>query len=390
MKRAILLQLFVALMFVSCTNEPATPAGTLNNGWTFTFGDIQGAEKPNFNDSDWQKIGLPHSFGMPYFMARDFYVGYGWYRKHINLDANDLKNNIFLEFDGVFQDAEVYVNGKLTGSHVGGYTGFSVDISENAKRGDNVIAIRVNNLWKADVAPRAGEHQFNGGIYRTVRLMKKNPTHIAWYGLQLTTPGLKESDGKQAAVNADVTIENQANADKTATLKLIVKDSKGAIVAQSDKELKMKAGERLTANIATAEIANPMLWSVDTPTLYTAECQIVDDGEVIDSQSSVLGFRWIEWTADKGFFLNGQHLYLQGANVHQDHAGWGDAITEEAVRRDVRMIKEAGFNMIRGSHYPHSPAFADECSRQGILFWSEAPFWGTGGNQQDGYWYASA
>lgn len=390
MKRAILLQLFVALMFASCTDKPATPAGTLNNGWTFTFGDIQGAEKPNFNDSDWQKIGLPHSFGMPYFMARDFYVGYGWYRKHINLDANDLKNNIFLEFDGIFQDAEVYVNGKLTGSHVGGYTGFSVDISKNAKRGDNVIAVRVNNLWKADVAPRAGEHQFNGGIYRTVRLMKKNPTHIAWCGLQLTTPGLKETEGKSAAVSTDITIENQADADKTATLKLIVKDGKGAIVAQSDKELKMKAGERLTANIATAEIANPMLWSVDEPTLYTAECQIVDSGKVIDSQSSVFGFRWLDWTADHGFFLNGKYLYLRGANVHQDHAGWCDAITEEAVRRDVRMIKEAGFNMIRGSHYPHSPAFADECSRQGILFWSEMAFWGTGGNQQDGYWYASA
>ena len=390
MKRVILLQLFVALIFASCTDKPATPAGTLNNGWTFTLGDIQGAEKLNFNDSDWQRIGLPHSFGMPYFMGRDFYVGYGWYRKHICLDANDLKNKIFLEFDGVFQEAEVFVNGKLSGSHVGGYTGFSIDITENAKRGDNVIAVRVNNLWKADVAPRAGEHNFNGGIYRTVRLAKKNPTHIAWCGLQLTTPGLKESDGKQAAVNADVTIENQANADKTATLRLIVKDSKGEVVAQSDKELKMKAGERLTANIETAEIANPMLWSVDAPTLYEAECQIIEGDELIDSQSSVLGFRWIEWTADKGFFLNGQHLYLQGANVHQDHAGWGDAVTEEAVRRDVRMIKEAGFNMIRGSHYPHSPAFADECSRQGILFWSEAPFWGTGGNQQDGYWYASA
>ena len=167
-------------------------------------------------------------------------------------------------------------------------------------------------------------------------------------------------------------------------------ESKGAIVAQSDKELKMKAGERLTANIATAEIANPMLWPVDSPMLYTAECQIVDGDKMIDSQSSVFGFRWLDWTADHGFFLNGKHLYLRGANVHQDHAGWCDAITEEAVRRDVRMIKEAGFNMIRGSHYPHSPAFADECSRQGILFWSEMAFWGTGGNQQDGYWYASA
>ena len=117
-------------------------------------------------------------------------------------------------------------------------------------------------------------------------------------------------------------------------MKLIIKDGKGAIVAQSDKELKMKAGERLTANIATAEIANPTLWSVDLPTLYTAECQIVDNDKVIDSQSSVFGFRWLDWTADHGFFLNGKHLYLRGANVHQDHAGWCDAITEEALPVD--------------------------------------------------------
>lgn len=375
---------------VSCTKTTDYSTEVINANWTFALGDFDGAQNADFDDSQWQKIGLPHSFAIPYFMSRDFYTGYGWYRKKINLSANDLKNRLFIEFDGVFQEAEIFVNGKPSGSHTGGYTGFSIDITENAVAGENIVAVRVNNIWNPKVAPRAGEHNFNGGIYRTVRLAKKNPTHIAWCGLQITTPGLKETEGKSAAVNTDVTIENQANADKTATLKLIVKDGKGAIVAQSDKELKIKAGERLTANIATAEIATPMLWSVDSPMLYTAECQIVDGDKVIDSQSSVFGFRWLNWTADHGFFLNGKHLYLRGANVHQDHAGWCDAITEEAVRRDVRMIKEAGFNMIRGSHYPHSPAFADECSRQGILFWSEMAFWGTGGNQQDGYWYASA
>lgn len=389
MKRTILLMI-VALAFASCTKTTDYGTEVINANWTFALGDFDGAQNADFDDSQWQKIGLPHSFAIPYFMSRDFYVGYGWYRKKINLSANDLKNRLFIEFDGVFQEAEIFVNGKPSGSHTGGYTGFSIDITENAVAGENLVAVRVNNIWNPKVAPRAGEHNFNGGIYRTVRLAKKNPTHIAWCGLQITTPGLKETEGKSAAVSTDVTIENQANASKTATLKLIVKDGKGAIVAQSDKELKMKAGERLTANIATAEIANPMLWSVDSPTLYTAECQIVDNDKVIDSQSSVFGFRWLDWTADHGFFLNGKHLYLRGANVHQDHAGWCDAITEEAVRRDVRMIKEAGFNMIRGSHYPHSPAFADECSRQGILFWSEMAFWGTGGNQQDGYWYASA
>lgn len=385
---AVLIAVFA--MAVSCTKTNNYSTEIINADWTFALGDFENAQNANFDDSQWQKIGLPHSFAIPYFMSRDFYTGYGWYRKRINLTGNDLKNRILLEFDGVFQEAEIFVNGKPSGSHTGGYTGFSIDITENAVAGENIVAVRVNNIWNPKVAPRAGEHNFNGGIYRTVRLAKKNPTHIAWCGLQITTPGLKETEGKSAAVNTDVTIENQANADKTATLKLIVKDGKGAIVAQSDKELKIKAGERLTANIATAEIATPMLWSVDSPMLYTAECQIVDGDKVIDSQSSVFGFRWLNWTADHGFFLNGKHLYLRGANVHQDHAGWCDAITEEAVRRDVRMIKEAGFNMIRGSHYPHSPAFADECSRQGILFWSEMAFWGTGGNQQDGYWYASA
>ena len=380
----------VFAMMVSCTKTTDYSTEVINANWTFALGDFDGAQNADFDDSQWQRIGIPHSFAIPYFMSRDFYVGYGWYRKKINLSDNDLKNRLFIEFDGVFQEAEIFVNGKPSGSHTGGYTGFSIDITENAVAGKNIVAVRVNNIWNPKVAPRAGEHNFNGGIYRTVRLAKKNPTHIAWCGLQITTPGLKETEGKSAAVSTDITIENQANTDKTATLKLIVKDGKGAIVAQSDKELKMKAGERLTANIATAEIANPMLWSVDLPTLYTAECQIVDNDKVIDSQSSVFGFRWLDWTADHGFFLNGKHLYLRGANVHQDHAGWCDAITEEAVRRDVRMIKEAGFNMIRGSHYPHSPAFADECSRQGILFWSEMAFWGTGGNQQDGYWYASA
>ena len=111
-------------------------------------------------------------------MSKDFYVGYGWYRKQIQLSAADLKRKLFLEFDGVFQEAEVFVNGRMAGKHVGGYTGFSVDISPWIKKGKNLIAVRVNNLWKPDVAPRAGEHVFSGGIYRNVRLVKKGYCYI--------------------------------------------------------------------------------------------------------------------------------------------------------------------------------------------------------------------
>ena len=137
-----------------------TPRETLliNSGWKFFQGDDSLATRSDFDDSSWENVGLPHSFSIPYFMSKDFYVGYGWYRKCLNLDLDDLKKKLFLEFDGVFQEAEVFVNGKLAGTHVGGYTGFSVDISSCIKLGENQIAVRVNNLWKPDVAPRAGEH----------------------------------------------------------------------------------------------------------------------------------------------------------------------------------------------------------------------------------------
>ena len=151
----------------------------INSGWKYAQGDVHAARYNNFNDTAWENIGLPHSFSIPYFMSKDFYVGYGWYRKHLSLTPEDLEKKLFLEFEGVFQEAEIFVNGKLAGSHTGGYTGFSVDISSYVRKGDNLIAIRVNNLWRPDVAPRAGEHVFSGGIYRNVHLVKTKHCHIA-------------------------------------------------------------------------------------------------------------------------------------------------------------------------------------------------------------------
>ena len=150
--------MMLIITILSCHKPLTTDTEIINNNWTFALGDYQDAQNPDFNDSEWQIIGLPHSFGIPYFMSRDFYTGYGWYRKKINLNADDLEKRILLQFDGVFQEAEVFVNGKLTGSHIGGYTGFVIDITDNAHQGENIVAVRVNNIWKPDVAPRAGEH----------------------------------------------------------------------------------------------------------------------------------------------------------------------------------------------------------------------------------------
>lgn len=361
-----------------------------NREWTYMRGDAEGAEMKDFNDSSWEKIGLPHSFSIPYFLSKEFYTGYGWYRKKFNLDSNALKGQIYLEFDGVFQEAEVFLNGHKVGSHVGGYTGFSIDITEFAQKGSNTVAVRVNNIWKPDVAPRAGEHVFSGGIYRNVRIVKTSKVHIAWNGIFVTTEGLEESEGKESVADIAAEIENKSGKDVQCVIATDIVDAEGNIVASTEKTMTIKAESIGNCTQKTGKISNPNLWSPERPYLYKAISKVSVNGILVDSMHTEFGFRWFKWTADKGFFFNGKHLYLRGANVHQDQAGWGDAVTDKGAWRDVALMKEAGFNIIRGSHYPHSPAFSKACDRLGLLFWSEAPFWGIGGFKGDGYWNSSA
>jgi beta-galactosidase/beta-glucuronidase len=160
----------------------------INRDWKFMLGDHPGAETAAYNDSKWEPIGLPHSFSAPYFQSKDFYTGYGWYRKNFNVPASWSGKRLFLEFDGAFQDAEVFVNGKAAGRHLGGYTGFSFDITSAAKPGENLFAVRLNNNWNPRLAPRAGDHLFAGGIYRDVWL---------WSPIPCTLPGTAHSSPRQ-------------------------------------------------------------------------------------------------------------------------------------------------------------------------------------------------
>lgn len=361
-----------------------------NKNWKYIQGDCPGAEASDFDDVGWMSVGLPHSFSIPYFQSRDFYVGYGWYRKQFNLDAGDLKKEMTLEFDGVFQDAEVFVNGQRCGSHKGGYTGFEINITGAVHSGRNTVAVRVNNLWRPDLAPRAGEHVFSGGIYRNVRLVKKNPVHIDWCGTKIIVQGLEESDGRRAVVGIVNSITNSSGKTLKVKVETLVKDAGGRIVGKSDTVGVLQARSTRTFEQKTGGISNPSLWHPEHPTMYTVESNLFINGTKVDTSVEPLGFRWLRWTADNGMYLNGERYYLKGANVHQDQAGWGDAVTDSAIWRDVRMIKEAGFNFIRGSHYPHAPSFVEACDKLGVLFWSEAPFWGIGGFKKDGYWNSSA
>jgi beta-galactosidase len=355
-----------------------------NRTWTFSLGDVQGAEAVAFDDSAWDRANLPHSFSMPYFAADRFYVGYGWYRKHFDVPAAWKDKRVNLEFDGVFQVAEVFVNGRRVGEHKGGYTGFTFDITDAVKPGDNVVAVRVNNIWNARLAPRSGEHTFSGGIYRDARLVVTAPLHVAWYGTFVTTPQVSK---ESATVHVKTEVTNDSKTPKSATVKTSVLDAQGKTVTQVESTQTIAAGATGVFDQNSPSVANPVLWSPQHPTLYSVKTVVVDDSKPVDDYMSPLGFRWFKFTADQGFFLNGEHYYFKGANVHQDHAGWGDAVADSGFFRDVKMIKDAGFDFIRGSHYPHAPAFSQACDELGMLFWSENCFWGTPGRTQ---WGSSA
>ena len=388
MKEKLSLFIFLLLLHIAQGSAQTVRSRLIfNRDWKFKLGDQRGAEATTFNDSDWENVGLPHSFSIPYFMSPDFYVGYGWYRKTFDIPTAYTGKRINIEFEGAFQDAEIFVNDKKAGSHKGGYTGFSIDITKYAKKGKNSIAVRLNNLWNPRLAPRAGEHVFSGGLYRDVYLVITDPVHIAWNGTFVTTPKVST---KEATVNIATEVENNDGKPRFILLKTDIISPTGKVVASLSSKQMVESGQTAILNQLLPKLENPALWHPEHPYLYKAVSSLFEGNKQLDKYETKFGIRSIAWTADKGFFINGEHFYLLGANVHQDHAGWGDAVSNTGFLRDVRMIKEAGFNFIRGSHYPHDPAFAAACDKEGVLLWSENAFWGIGGFIPEGYWNSSA
>lgn len=378
--------LLAGLVLFLC-NLSARETELLNRGYKFTFGDPDGAAKKTFDDSSWSAATIPHSFSTPFWGEDRFFVGQGWYRRELDIKPEWKGKRIALDFEGVFQECEVYINGQKAGKHQGGYTGFELDITKYVIPGKNTLAIHVNNFWNPELAPRAGGYVFPGGIYRDVRLTVTDPLHVTWYGTFVTTPQVSE---QEATVRMATEIRNDDDAPTEGTLVTTLVDPGGKKVSDVQTPFKLAAGETKEIIQNFEPVHTPRLWHPDTPQQYRAETTLFRKGKKCDSHTTPFGIRWFEFTKDKGFFLNGKPYYIQGANVHQDRAGWGDAAVNADFYRDVKMIKEAGMNFIRGSHYPHDPAFSQACDELGMLFWSENVFWGIGGFREDGYWDSSA
>ena len=367
------------------TPTPIRQKININREWKFKLGDYSEAQKAGYDDKSWNNINLPHNFSIPYFQTAQWYTGYGWYRKYFDIPAQWKGKRVFIEFEAAFREAQIFVNGIEVGKHQGGYTGFSFDITNNIKPGRNVLAVRLNNNYSRSITPRNGDHNFTGGIYRDVYLVVTDPVHVTWYGTYVTTPKVSNSTGN---VHIKTEIRNDGTETKVYQMITNIIDPAGKIVSSIFSSELISAKSIVTFDQTTKLIKNLKLWHPDHPNLYKVVSRIMDKKKVLDLYETTFGFRWVKWTADSGFFLNGKHLYFKGANVHQDHAGWASAVTNAAIKRDVQMVKDCGMDFIRGSHYPHDPAFSEACDVLGVLLWEENDFWGSGGTQREtDNWY---
>jgi len=299
--------------------EGVRTAWLINADWRFFKGDSSGAEAPAFDAAAWEKVNIPHSASIPYFMETTVYEGNTWYRKSFRADASLKSKRVLVEFEAAFQHAWVYLNGKLLGEHKGGYTGFCYDMTEALNfGGPNVLAVRLKNGWEPTIAPRAGDSIFPNGINRNVRLIAVNPLHVDWFGQAITTPKVSE---KSALVNVKTEIRNNLTKTAACSISVEVIDAAEKLVARSTGKASVPAGKMEVVSLDLPEIANPHLWSPKSPYLYKVRTRLSNEQGVMDEYQETMGIRWFEFTADHGFFLNGKHLYLQGFNAHEDRAG---------------------------------------------------------------------
>lgn len=288
--------------------------------------------------------------------------GIGWYRKHFIVDEPGKRVSVL--FDGVYMNSEIWLNGHRLGEHPHGYTPFHFDLTPhlNAPGQTNVLAVRVRNEG------RNSRWYSGSGIYRSVRLVITNPVHVPVWGLFVTTP---EVSGEKALVKLSVELRNAADAKINASIRARVLDSKGNEVGRSEGALHLVAGETRIAE-RFINVIQPKLWSLDSPTLYSAEVDIFVGGKIVDAVSAPFGIRTIEFDAEHGFRLNGETVLLKGANLHHDNGPLGAAAINRAEERRVELMKANGFNTIRSSHNPPSSALLKACDRLGMLVIDEA------------------
>ena len=341
------------------------------------------ASNAKFDAGAWQAVDLPHDWALDLpFVAdprlanwgfkplhreyRDTSIG--WYRRTFTLPAADAGRRLSLEFDGVFRDCTVALNGHLLGRNLSGYAPFRFDITDVATvGGENVLVVRV------DATEHEGWFYEGAGIYRHVWLVKTAPVHVPQWGTHVTT----ELAGADADVRVVTELANEANAAATCRVVSMVLDAEGRTVARADgAPVRLEPWMR-TPHEQRLRLASPALWSPESPRLYTLVTVVEVGGAAVDRQETVFGVRTFRFDANEGFFLNGKRVQVNGTNNHQDHAGVGAALPDRLQHYRIERLKEMGCNAYRASHNPPTPELLDACDRLGMLVLDETRMFGS-------------
>ena len=339
--------------------------------WKFALGEHSGAESPEFNDASWRTLDVPHDWAFEADYASDAAQGdgggykpggIGWYRRTFERPADWEGQVVRVDFDAVYMNSEVWINGHRLGKRPYGYISFSYDLTTHLRPGKNVIAVRVDNLLE----PSA--RWYHGcGIYGHVKLVATHPIHVVQDGVFVTTPQVSPAN---AQVAVDTTVVNVTEQSVTATLETTLFDPAGDQVAISSQEIHLRPNsEAMTAQ--TLSVPAPKRWDIATPHLYRAESRIALDGEVVDQCATRFGIRTIRWDVATGFWLNERNVKLLGVCDHLEAGPVGAAAPDELIRWKIQLLKEMGCNAIRTAHNPQVPAFYEMCDELGILVMDE-------------------
>jgi beta-galactosidase len=340
--------------------------------WKFIQSDVKDAEKQNFDDSQWRTLNLPHDWSIEGEFKEDaptkgnggyLPAGVGWYRKHFNLSAIQKEQNFWIEFDGVYMNSDVWINGNHLGTHPYGYTSFYYNITSFLKKGENIIAVRVDNSIQPNSRWYSGS-----GIYRHVWLNISGAVHVSHWGTYITTPSV---DSMSAIVAVRTSIENHLTTARQIVLRSVIKNEEGKEIATVETPVSLPPSDKTDIE-QSIKVSYPSLWSIETPTLYTLHSLITDGKKAEDNFITPFGIRKIEYDKDKGFFLNGMHTKINGVCLHHDGGALGAAVPEQAWARRLQLLKEMGCNAIRTSHNPPAQEFLDLCDKMGFVVMDEA------------------
>lgn len=383
-----------ALVWIVLTAVLSFPAGgrtilSLDPSWRFFQGEAKGAEATGSDASSWRTLDIPHDWSIEgRFDEQAATTGAGawlpsgvaWYRKDIELPADAKGKRVWVEFDGVMANGEVWMNGHHLGRRPNGYVSFRHDVTEHVKPGaTNLLVV------KSDTSAQPASRWYSGaGIYRHARLVIAHPVHIAPWGVYATTP---EANAASALLKIQTRLANTATKSGKVTLRSVLIGPEGNEVAETESTVDLTAGKESGVS-QQIRVSKPELWDLENPQLHTLVCSVVAGGKVIDEVRTPIGIRQAEFRSETGFWLNGKNLKIKGVCLHHDGGAVGAAVPSGVWQRRLSRLKELGVNGIRTAHNPPAPEFLDLCDRMGFLVMDEFfDCWTKGKNQHDYHLY---